>query len=235
MTRSRTGRATQLHFEGFPMDWKDIAGVVGKAAPILGTALGGPIGGLAGALVASALGAENTPDAVSKALEADPASLEKLKEAELANRTEMQRLLVQQEQNRMQFSLNSYQAEAADRDSARKLAAQQPKDFMRPLLAIVLMALTTYIVWAVLGGRAYGEIKDTTAALTIGTLIGYVLSESKQVLGFYFGMTQDGAHTNAVARVSAVPRGSVSRQSALRAMDPEPEPEPALASAPTKN
>jgi hypothetical protein len=211
------------------MDWKDIANAVGKAAPILGTALGGPIGGLAGALVASALGTENTPDAVSKALEADPASLEKLKEAELANKTQMQQLLVQQEQNRMQFSLNSYQAEAADRDSARKLAAQQPKDFMRPLLAIVLMALTTYIVWAVLGGHAYDEIKDTTAALTIGTLIGYVLSEAKQVLGFYFGMTQDSAHTNAVVRDFAVSPGSVTRLSALPGTASEPE------SASTKN
>ena len=38
------------------MEWKDVANVVGKAAPILGTLLGGPAGAAVGALVASALG-----------------------------------------------------------------------------------------------------------------------------------------------------------------------------------
>lgn len=57
------------------MEWKEIAADVGKSAPLLGTLIGGPIGtvvGTAGALIASALGVENTPDAVSQALKTDP-------------------------------------------------------------------------------------------------------------------------------------------------------------------
>ena len=38
------------------MDWKDIAGTVGKAAPLLGTLLGGRAGAAVGSIIASALG-----------------------------------------------------------------------------------------------------------------------------------------------------------------------------------
>ncbi|HDR8859872.1 TPA: hypothetical protein QDA74_001642 [Burkholderia territorii] len=79
------------------------------------------------------------------------------------------------------------------------------------MLAIILMALTTYIVWAVLGGHAGGVIKDSTAALTVGTLIGYVLSEAKQVLGFYFGMTKDASAQTQTITQFAVSPGAVTR------------------------
>lgn len=52
------------------MDWSDLAKqVVGLGAPILGTALGGPLGGAAGRILAEAVGATDvTPEAVGKAL-----------------------------------------------------------------------------------------------------------------------------------------------------------------------
>ena len=49
------------------MDWKDIAGTVGKAAPLLGTLLGGPAGGAVGAIIASALGTGGSADEVAQA------------------------------------------------------------------------------------------------------------------------------------------------------------------------
>lgn len=52
------------------MDWGDLAKqVIGLGAPILGTALGGPLGGAAGRILAEAVGATDvTPDAIGKAL-----------------------------------------------------------------------------------------------------------------------------------------------------------------------
>ena len=52
------------------MDWGDIAKqVIGLGAPILGTALGGPLGGAAGKILAEVIGAtDTTPEAVGKAL-----------------------------------------------------------------------------------------------------------------------------------------------------------------------
>ncbi len=58
------------------MNWNDLAGkVIGLGAPILGGALGGPLGAAAGKILADALGAhESTPAAVNTAIEqaADP-------------------------------------------------------------------------------------------------------------------------------------------------------------------
>jgi hypothetical protein len=61
------------------MDWSDLAEqVIGLGAPVLGNALGGPLGGLAGKILADALGARApTPAAVNDALakaQADPAA-----------------------------------------------------------------------------------------------------------------------------------------------------------------
>jgi hypothetical protein len=52
------------------MLWNDLAKtVIGLGAPLIGTALGGPLGGAAGKLLADTLGAgEATPDAVQAAL-----------------------------------------------------------------------------------------------------------------------------------------------------------------------
>jgi hypothetical protein len=52
------------------LDWGDLAGkVIGLGAPILGGALGGPLGAAAGQILAGALGAaEPTPAAVDAAL-----------------------------------------------------------------------------------------------------------------------------------------------------------------------
>lgn len=52
------------------MDWASLAKqVIGLGAPILGTALGGPLGGAAGRILAEVVGAsEPTPEAVGKAL-----------------------------------------------------------------------------------------------------------------------------------------------------------------------
>lgn len=51
------------------LDWKDIAErVVALGAPVLGAALGGPLGGAAGQILADALGAPATPANVERAI-----------------------------------------------------------------------------------------------------------------------------------------------------------------------
>ena len=46
-------------------DWKK---TIGAIAPTIGTALGGPLGGLAGAALASVLGVENDPEQIGAAV-----------------------------------------------------------------------------------------------------------------------------------------------------------------------
>jgi uncharacterized membrane protein len=51
------------------MNWGDLASkVIGLGAPLLGEALGGPLGGAAGKILAEALGADPTPRSVDDAL-----------------------------------------------------------------------------------------------------------------------------------------------------------------------
>lgn len=59
----------------------------------------------------------------------------------------------------------------------------------------------------IVGGE--NVIKDSTAALAVGTLIGYVLSKTQQTLGFNFGMTQDDSRINAGVRGFPVTSGAV--------------------------
>jgi len=59
------------------MNWKDLGGQLIRAgAPIIGTALGGPVGGVIGSglgtILANALGVEDTPESVGKAIETMP-------------------------------------------------------------------------------------------------------------------------------------------------------------------
>lgn len=191
------------------MNWTDIAGVVGKAAPIVGGLLGGPAGAAVGGLISTALGTAATPDAVSAAILADPQAAIKLKELETNSRVQLQQLAVTAESNRLQAAAAQYAAEASDRDSARKLAAQQPNDWIRPTITIMLVLGAGGIGWAILSGTAEGLLRDATASLTVGTLIGYWFNELKQVLAFYFGTTGEAQKAGAEVLHFATSPGSV--------------------------
>lgn len=92
------------------MNWSDLANIVGTAAPVIGTLIGGPAGAAVGALVASALGVENSPGAVQTALDRDPAALVRIKELELSHAAELQRLAVQAEGNRLAAETSAIQS-----------------------------------------------------------------------------------------------------------------------------
>ena len=193
------------------MNWKDIGGVIGKAAPVLGTLLGGPAGAAVGALVASALGTANDPDAVNAALASDPNALARVQELQINAKVELQQLAVTAENNRLQAEAAQYAAEAADRDSARKLAAQQPRDIIRPLITVLVLSGALFMVLAVFLGWSKDMLTDPVASLTVGTMIGVFFGELKQVMGFYFGMTKESQKQSAVITDFAVTPGSVTK------------------------
>ena len=76
------------------MNWKSIANTVGKIAPVLGGLLGGPAGASVGTLIATTLGVENTPDAVSEALRINPEAAIKLAEIESNQKVKLEELTV---------------------------------------------------------------------------------------------------------------------------------------------
>lgn len=193
------------------MNWSDIGGIVGRAAPIVGTLLGGPAGAAVGALVASALNVPNDPDAVNVALAGNPDAMVRIQELQLTARVELEKLAVQAETVRLQAAGAQYAAEAADRDSARQLAAKQPNDIVRPALTFIMLGGSLFVVVAVLIGWANEVIKDPTAALTVGTVLGLWLGMTKEVMGFWFGMTKESQKQNAIVTDFAVQPGTVTK------------------------
>ena len=193
------------------MDWKTIGARIGAAAPLVGSLLGGPAGSAVGAVVAAALGSASDPASVEAALSASPDALARVREVELNNRVELERLAVQAEATRLQAAQAQYAAEAADRDSARELAAKQPNDLIRPAITLVMLLGSILIVVAVVLGWAREVMSDATMSLTLGTVIGFWFNELKQVLGFYFGMTKDASVQTKVITDFAVAPGSVTK------------------------
>ncbi len=72
--------------------WDKVKSLIATAAPMIGTVIGGPAGGAVGAMVASALGVENTPEAIEQELRTNPDALIKLKQLESDERIKLQEL-----------------------------------------------------------------------------------------------------------------------------------------------
>tara|TARA_R110000772_G_scaffold125384_1_gene232059 strand:+ start:4800 stop:5291 length:492 start_codon:yes stop_codon:yes gene_type:complete len=108
------------------MNWNDIKGIVGNIAPIVGTALGGPAGAAIGGMVSSALGVDNTPDAVDQALRTDPDAALKLKKFELEN-----------DKSIREHAFKVLDAELGDKQSAREAHKHNPM----PMLICIALTL----------------------------------------------------------------------------------------------
>ena len=84
--------------------------IVGAVAPTLGTALGGPMGGMAANMIAEVLGVPNNPKSIEKGLaEATPAQMLELKKAEQEFEVQMKEL-----------DVDVFKLEVADTQDARK-------------------------------------------------------------------------------------------------------------------
>lgn len=164
--------------------------------------------------IAQTVTGQSAPDAALAAVQADPSLALQFQKAVLDQQAQLAQINAQAQQAQLTYEKDIYAAEASDRDSARHLAAQQPKDWMRPLLSIIVVAATIGIVFLVLLGVADGTLKDPVIAATAGGLMMYFVRESSQVLGFWFGMTKEASVTNAKVADFAVAPGTVTNASA---------------------
>jgi hypothetical protein len=175
--------------------WGDVAATVAKVAPILGNILPG-VGTVAGlgvgaaaSIVASALGVSAYPDSVMSALKSDPEALAKVRVAELDNQKDLAQIAMQRDQNQLAAQTAQYQADAADRQSARTLAAEDKDHTARNLAYIYTFALV-FVLGAHFYFVALGIEIGTGAATILGNIEGVLIA---MVLGskeFYFGSSQ---------------------------------------------
>lgn len=155
--------------------WKDIVSAV---APVLGTAIGGPFGGLAARAISQAV--LGKPDASEKELAAaiegaSPETLLAIKQADQDFDVRMKEL-----------DIDLARVHQGDRSSAREREAKTGDSWTPRVLASVVLAGFMGTVFMVLAGYVDG-LADPMAATLIGTLIGYVSAKADQVVSYYFG------------------------------------------------
>jgi len=94
------------------MDWKSLGKTVGQFAPMLGELLPIPGAGIAGKLIATALGVDNTPDAIHNAIKNDPEAAIKIAKIEADHAEALQAQLLAAETQRIVSVNATMQAES---------------------------------------------------------------------------------------------------------------------------
>jgi hypothetical protein len=163
------------------INWRDLASTVGKAAPILGTLLGGPAGAAVGSIIASALGTGNDPAEVEKAISADPASLVKLREIEAGKSVRLQELATDMAKHELATA-------AADRDSAREREANTGDTFTPRALAM----LVTFGFFGVLGYLLI-EGKPAAGGDALLVMLGGLGTAWTAIISYYYGSSAGSA------------------------------------------
>jgi len=165
------------------MNWSDLATqVIGLGAPMLGTALGGPLGGAAGQILATVLGAAaSTPGAVQTALPgAAPARLAEAEErwiAAIRAEAEAQRTAISETQQ-------TIRAEIASDDLVQR--------WWRPVYAFEL-TLECAALWTVLVHEFWtGDVATINAMIGASALFVTYWGFRFGVLGVYIsGRTRE--------------------------------------------
>lgn len=169
------------------MDWQTISKMVGTAAPLLGTLLGGPAGATVGTLISQALGCENKPDAIAQALQTNPDAAVKLSEIEKTNQVQLQQIALEQTKAELQAA----QANANDVSSvmiAETKAEHWPSYSWRPAIgfavAIATVLLVLIIAMSFVGVMFFGKSPEvlkylpemltamTTVLITVTPILG---------------------------------------------------------------
>lgn len=164
------------------MKWADIADVIGTAAPVVGTLIGGPAGGAIGGLVASILGVDAEPEAVRQALK-DPEAFVKIRELELAHARELQALAIKAEADR----LRDIQSARARDVQVRQINGG--RNIRADILAVTAIAGLVGLCAALL----FVDIPDGPARDVLLLLGGGLLTLTKEVFSYEFGSSRGSA------------------------------------------
>lgn len=161
------------------MSWKDI---VGSVAPMLGTALGGPLGGMAGKFLAEKLGIE--PEQIEATItNATPETLINLKHAENDFKAKMKDLGVKEEQLHQQ-----------DRASARD--RQSKTGDWTPSIIGPLIILGFFSILYMLINNKVPD--DQNEAFLI--MLGALGTMTTQVMNYFFGSSSGSKNKTKLLR-----------------------------------
>lgn len=149
--------------------------ILGKVAPTIGTALGGPVGGMATKFLADKL--LGKPEATEKEVEAfllgaTPEQMLKLKTLDL-----------EFEKSMKQLDIDVFKLEVEDRKSARDLF----KVNIWPQISLTIVFIVGYFVIFRLVGLGSIVIKEEFMKGVFVTMLGALMTSIPQILAFWFG------------------------------------------------
>lgn len=172
-------------------DWK---AAIGKVAPWLAGALGGPAAGLAVDALCKATGIEPTLENAQKVAEQVAAGSLSGEQFLALQKSEQEFQATMQAQG---FKNLEALEEIAfrDRDSARQREIQTGDSWTPRILAAVVVIGFLWALFYVLSGRVR-TMTDPTVMGMIGTLIGYVSSKADMVVSYYFGSSAGSRDKN---------------------------------------
>jgi len=143
--------------------------IIGAVAPTLGTAISGPLGGMAMGKIAEVLGVSNDQKSVQQAIQnATPEQMMELKKAEQEFETQMKKL-----------DVDVFKLETADIQDAR---GKFSKDWTARIIGIAVVGgFMGYIFLVTL------QPPEQNSEALINLVLGYLGGLASAIISFYFG------------------------------------------------
>jgi hypothetical protein len=164
------------------MNWDKVKNVVSGIAPLIGSAFG-PAGTAVGALVAAALGVDNSPEQVLEAIKTDPEAALKLRALELEHKYDFERL-------QLADALEHRKVDTADIQDARKRDTAITEKGYHNYRADVLAALAFISLIAMVYMINVNDIMKPEVLAIFNMSIGAVLKMIGDVFAFEFGSSR---------------------------------------------
>lgn len=173
--------------------WNMVKDMLGKSAPVIGTLLGGPAGGAMGTIISSALGVEDTPEAIERELKNNPEALVKVRELEVTHKTRLEEL-----------ALEDTRAHLADRQDARKAEVERMKAGSSNRFMYTLAALVVVAFLAIVAVVLFVEIPASTEKIAY-MLLGTLAAEFGSIMRYFFGSSKGSSDKTALIAGKAGP------------------------------
>lgn len=158
-------------------------------APLIGTILGGPAGGAIGGVINNLLGV-SSPAEAEALLEKDPMAWEKLKEYEMNNKLELQKLEIQNEQMYL-----------SDVQSARGRETEIVKTTgKKDIFMYVLAGSLFYGFFVLIGILLFIKIpvENANMLMLYGSLFGTLSSGFIAVVSYFFGSSKGSSEKDKI-------------------------------------
>ena len=149
--------------------FKGVKNILGAVAPTIGTALGGPMGGMAANMIAEALGCDPEPKKIEQAIQAaTPEQLAELKKIDADFDVKMKEL-----------DVDLYALETADIQDAR---GKFSKDWTARVIGVTVVGgFMGYIFLVTL------QPPEQNSEALINLVLGYLGGLASAIISFYFG------------------------------------------------